>query len=126
MDRGCKATTTSGVPCAAQHFRDGWCRWHHPQLAEQRTRERREGGLAKATERRARKELERAGLSPGELDGLLSSAMRRVAAGEMEPPVATALGTLARALIAVRGHQRIEDRIDALEAQFDAQKATQR
>lgn len=126
MDQRCRATTRSGQPCRARHFREGWCRFHDPALDEARARDRRAGGHAKANDRRARKELERAGLSPGELDGLLSSSMRRVAAGEMEPPVATALGSLARALIAVREAHDVTARLDALETTLSQRKGVQR
>ena len=32
----CQARNQQGGPCSAAHYRDGWCRWHHPDLGEQR------------------------------------------------------------------------------------------
>ena len=32
MAEVCTGTTAAGAPCAAQAWRDGLCRWHHPDL----------------------------------------------------------------------------------------------
>lgn len=118
MDTHCTATTKAGTPCAATHYRDGWCRWHHPELADQRDRARRAGGHAKSNRARARKQLETSKLTPRELDGLLCSTMVNVATGKTRPGVGAALGTLARAVIAVREHLDVEERLAALEAEL--------
>ncbi len=100
----------------AHVWKDGYCRWHHPDLEERRAAERREGGRARANARRARKELQQSAMTLKEIDGLLCRSMVQVARGDMSPGVASALGTLARSVIAVRDAGEITERLERVEA----------
>ena len=114
----CQATARNGKPCSATP-RPGrpYCAWHDPEAAEQRREWSRRGGAARSNRERARKQIPDA-LTTEELAGWLSVAFRKVLTGGMEPGVATAAATVARAVIAVSeaaALQRLEDRIDELE-----------
>ncbi|MBA2278315.1 MAG: hypothetical protein H0W06_11185 [Chloroflexia bacterium] len=51
-----------------------------------------------------------------EVSGLLSVALKKVAAGDMEPGVGNALATIARALVSVEQAGALEERVADLEA----------
>jgi hypothetical protein len=55
------------------------------------------------------------GAGPRDLAGVLSRAVRRVEAGELEPNRATALATLARALVGAWQAGEAEERLRRLE-----------
>ena len=114
----CQSIARNGKPCSATP-RPGrpYCAWHDPEAAEQRREWSRRGGAARSNRERARKQIPDA-LTTEELAGWLSVAFRKVLTGGMEPGVATAAATVARAVIAVSeaaALQRLEDRIDELE-----------
>lgn len=115
MDTKCRSLNKAGDPCSAAHYKDGWCRWHHPDLEAQRQAERRAGGKAKANTSRARKELSASIMDMDAIDGLLCLVIVRVAAGDISPGVGTALASLARSIIAVRDAGEIAERLDRLE-----------
>jgi hypothetical protein len=54
-------------------------------------------------------------LSPVEIQGLLSKALRDVLAGNLEPGIANAAAGLSRALVTIREATTLEERISALE-----------
>lgn len=116
MDRRCKATNRTGEPCSAAHHRDGWCRWHHPDLAETRKAERVAGGEAKSNRRRARKLLLDARMEPRAVEGLLCRGMLQVMSGRMTPGQLSAIAAGARAFVAVREAGEVEERLAAVEA----------
>jgi alcohol dehydrogenase class IV len=116
MDTECRAPTKAGRPCSAAHYRDGWCRWHHPDLESARRAERIAGGRAKSNRRRAKKQLADQVMSIADLDGVLCHTMARVLTGKLEPGVGTAAATLARTIIAVRQAGDLEQRLAQLEA----------
>ena len=111
LDR-CSATTQGGAPCNAQAWRDGLCRWHHPALEDDRAAWRRRGGEGRSTANRAGKRLPKTLL---DVQGALLRALAAVEAGELEPARATALGSLARALVTVTEYATLEGRIAELE-----------
>ncbi len=119
METRCKATNASGQPCAA-HVRDGddYCRWHDPTRADDRREWRRKGGKGKSNLARLKKtwEADSEQLSASALCGLLSAAMLKVYAGELEPRVLSALSGGAKALLAVQQADQLEARLAALEA----------
>ncbi len=117
MDTGCKEPNKAGKPCGATHYRDGFCRWHHPDLEAQRQAERIAGGKAKANDARARKKVLAAGLSLEAVDAALCGALLDLLDGKLEPNVGTAAASIARAITTVRVSADIEQRLDALEAQ---------
>ena len=115
MDMKCKAPNRAGGPCGAQHYRDGWCRWHHPELEAQRQAERAAGGQARSNKVRARKRLADAVLSIDDLDALLCSALVRVAGGRLEPGVGSAMATIAKTITGIRTAGELERRLEELE-----------
>jgi hypothetical protein len=112
VDR-CTATNKDGSPCSAQAVRGTLCRWHDPALAAERAAWRAKGGANKSNKARARKAAE--GVSPPELQGLLSLVLRGVIAGRFTPGQATAAAALARAIVSVREATVIEERLAELE-----------
>jgi len=44
MPDHCVSRNKDGGPCGAAVWRDGLCRWHHPELEAERIEERRRGG----------------------------------------------------------------------------------
>jgi len=115
MDTGCKEPNKAGKPCGATHYRDGFCRWHHPDLEAQRQAERIAGGKAKANDARARKKVLAAGLSLEAVDAALCGALLDLLDGKLEPNVGTAAATIARTIATVRQQTTLEARISALE-----------
>jgi hypothetical protein len=113
MVERCTATAKSGRPCTAQAYRDGLCRWHHPDLEAERAAWRRKGGAGRATAQRAAKRLPS---TLQDVQALLLGAMRGVEAGALEPSRAQALAALARAVVVVHEHGALEARLAALEA----------
>jgi len=59
-----------------------------------------------------------------ELAGMLSAVFRRLVAGDVEPGVATAAGSLARSMIEVARVARVEDRIVEIERQLGIERST--
>jgi hypothetical protein len=126
MDTRCKAVTKSGVACSAQPFRDGWCRWHHPQLEAERREARRQGGTARSNKARAKKALSGAAMSAPVLAGFLSLTIQRVYRGEVEPGVGSAIASLAKAQVSVTESAKGEEiaaRLDRVEAALRRQGA---
>ncbi len=74
MDTGCTSPTKAGQPCSAAHYKDGYCRWHHPELEAQRQAERVAGGKARSNRARARKRLADQVMTIDDLDALLCAA----------------------------------------------------
>ena len=117
MDRKCSALTKSGAPCRAPVMDGGdVCVSHDPRRAEQLAESRRRGGKGRANKERARRQLPSATLTPNELQGVLSTVLVRVAAGQVHPAIGSSVATLAKALIAVKEATEITARLDALEA----------
>lgn len=107
----CPGMTKDGVPCSAQVLPGRtFCHWHDPERQDAAQASRRRGGLAKATKVRARKLLQQsAGMSDVQAQLLL--ALEDVRNGELDPSVATAMATLARAIMAVAGAAQFEDQL---------------
>ncbi len=112
MDRRCKGANTAGEPCDAKPVRpSGWCYWHDPALEAERTAGRRQGGRQRAHTARAKKAMK----GTGDVTPVLWQALTDLAAGTLEPARATAMASVARALLAVHEATELEDRIAALE-----------
>ena len=101
----CQAQNQSGEPCGATHYRDGWCRWHHPdpEMREKHRAISARGGKERSNTNRARRKL------AGDLRDLvgvkatLLEAMEEVRNGDMDPEIGRSLATLARAVVVVAG-----------------------
>ena len=114
----CQSIARNGKPCSATP-RPGrpYCAWHDPEAAEQRREWSRRGGAARSNRERARKQIPDA-LTTEELAGWLSVAFRKVLTGGMEPGVATAAATVAKAILTVNeagALERFEERLSQLE-----------
>jgi hypothetical protein len=115
MDTGCTSPTKAGKSCSAAHYKDGYCRWHHPELEAQRQAERVAGGKAKSNRARAKKQLADQVMSIADLDALLCDALTKVSTGTMEPNVGSAMAGLAKTIVGIRASGDIEKRLEALE-----------
>jgi hypothetical protein len=115
MDTKCQATNQQGQSCSAQHYRDGWCRWHHPELAEQRRIWSAKGGAGRSNKERAKKGLPDQVLALIEVPGLLSVTLKGVIAGRIEPGVGNAAANIARALNEIGKSADMETRMSEIE-----------
>jgi hypothetical protein len=109
----CTGTNRDGRPCSAQAWRDGLCRWHHPDLAAARAGWRAKGGERRSNASRARKAL------PKDLRDVLDTllgALAAVEAGSLTPGQATAMASLAGAILRTHQLAELEPRLAALEA----------
>jgi len=73
------------------------------------------GGRNSSAKARLRRSLPDEALTPGELEALLSKALRDLLAGELAPAVANAAAGLGRALASIHETATLEARIAALE-----------
>ncbi len=109
----CTGTNRDGQPCSAQAWRDGLCRWHHPDLADARAGWRAKGGERRSNASRARKAL------PKDLRDVLDTllaALAAVEAGTLTPGQATAMASLAGAIVRTHQVAELEPRLAVLEA----------
>jgi len=110
----CGAKRKDGRPCAARVMGAGeHCFAHDPRRVAQRDQARRKGGANSATAARAEK------LVPAVLRPVLVTLLQTLQgaqAGTIEPRRATAIGSVARAIVAVYQVGTLEERLQALEA----------
>jgi len=114
----CQATNQSGKPCSAAHWRDGWCRWHHPDLTEQRKAWSAKGGANRSNKSRARKGLPAELMTMEEVQSYLGVTLRGVLGGKVDPGVGTAVANIARAMTTVAGAGALEQQIADLAQQI--------
>jgi hypothetical protein len=117
MDTRCREHNRAGGPCGAQHYKDGYCRWHHPDLDAQRQAERAAGGQARSNKARAKKQLSEQVMSIGDIDAVLCLALKKVVVGTMPPGVGGAMAGIAKAVVTIRTAGDLERRLEALELQ---------
>lgn len=104
----CTATTKDGSPCRGRPMPGKTlCFAHAPEQAATLAEARRAGGRASSAESRAHRKL-RGGLSLALAEDRLVEAMSGLIAGTVEPGVAAALASVARALALVRAEARAE------------------
>lgn len=114
---GCQGQNRYGEPCrATPQTGKPWCAFHDPALAQRRREWNRAAGRGKSTRNRATKLLRQSIMGFDDIDGLLCLTMRRVLGGQVEPGVASAVATLARALMQIRTAAEVEQRLAELEA----------
>jgi hypothetical protein len=99
----CQALNQNGAPCSAQHYRDGWCWWHHPELKDKLRAVSAKGGRNRSNEARAKKALAGDLRDMAGVKASLLSALAKVERGGLDPAQASAMATLARAIVAVSG-----------------------
>lgn len=105
----CTSTRRDGEPCTAQAGTLGYCIGHDPGALEAR----RKGGRATSRAERAAK------LLPTRLQpmvSLLENALGEVHRGELDPRAASAMASLAGALVRTITAGELEERLRALEA----------
>lgn len=109
----CAGTRRDGAPCAAAVMGPGvWCYAHDPARATERDQARRKGGTNSATRARLDR-LVPATLRP--MIGSLLDALDEVHAGTLDPKQATAMASLAGAIVRAYSVGVLEDRVAALE-----------
>ena len=112
----CRSLTKEGKPCAAAPLPNSdLCPWHTPALVERRRAWSSRGGQARSSSARARKQFP-ATIAPAEVEDILAWTLQAVIAGRIEPGVATAAASVARAIVAVREAGEVQERLAALEA----------
>ena len=105
----CTSTRRDGEPCTAQAGALGYCIGHDPGALEAR----RKGGRKSSRAERAAK------LLPTRLQpmvSLLEDALGEVHRGELDPRAASAMASLAGALVRTITAGELEERLRALEA----------
>ena len=105
----CPAIKKNGDPCTARATGDGFCIGHSPNALEAR----RKGGAATSKLNRA-KMLMPARLKP--VSERLERALEEVHTGELEPRKATAMASVAGALVKVVTSGELEERVRMLES----------
>ena len=116
MATQCLGTNREGGPCSG-HVNEGqqWCQWHDPAREAERQEWRRRGGQKKSNKQRARKQLADQAMSIDDLDALLCLALKRVAAGQMQPGVGMAMAGIAKTITTIRSTADFEKRLKELE-----------
>lgn len=115
MAESCRATTRAGLPCTNVPLPDrSYCRFHdqEPDSIAQRREWSRRGGEGRSTVRRAAKRI------PPTLVGVqevLHRALAGLESGELEPGRATAMSSVARALVTITEAADFEERLSELE-----------
>ena len=104
----CTSTRRDGLPCTAQAGTSGYCIGHALGALEAR----RKGGHATSRAERAGKLLP-ARLQP--MVSLLEDALGEVHRGELDPRAASAMASLAGALVRAMTAGELEERLRALE-----------
>jgi hypothetical protein len=111
----CQSLNQSGSPCSAAVWQGGYCRWHHPDLVQERVEWSRRGGQARSNTSRAKKALGDEAMTIGEVRALLCRALRKVEGGELEPGPANSMAALGRAIAALTETFGHEERLVELE-----------
>jgi len=116
VDR-CPSLTRDGKACAATP-RPGsaYCPWHDPSLSKRRSEWSARGGSHRSNKARAAKTLPTELMSTDELASWLTVVFRRLITGQIEPGVATASATVAKAIADIQRGAQIEERLAELEA----------
>lgn len=109
----CRGTRTDGEPCGSQIVSEsGYCFAHDDTKAEERTQARRRGGHASSAISRTRR------LAPTALRDTytsLEAALSEVHDGGLSPARASAMASVARAMVFVLQSGELEERVRAIE-----------
>jgi hypothetical protein len=114
----CQAINQNGSPCSALHFRDGWCRWHHPDLKDELREISSRGGKARSNAARAKKSIAGDLRDMRVVKAALMGALAKVSLGQMEPAQGQAMASIARALVAVSGVADFEDQLAEMRSEI--------
>lgn len=119
MSVKCNAIAKSGSRCSRPALAGSqWCLMHDPASAEVRREAARKGGHARSNKARAAAQVPDA-MTPADLAGYLSLMLKKTMVGSLEPKVATAIATLARALLEAQ-QAAAQPSITELQEQMDA------
>lgn len=114
----CAGTRRDGQPCQAPTVGEsGYCFAHDPMLKERRAQVREQGGRHRSNVVRLR------AVMPPRLVpvfDLLETAIAEVHEGKLQPRQAQAMGSLARAMVAVLTAGELEERVRRLESEREA------
>ena len=119
----CQGTNREGGPCGAQHYEGGWCRWHHPDLAEARREWSTKGGRARSNVNRARKAAPLDAMDTDTIRGVLGQVAKRLLDGSMDPGVAQAVSSVCRVALAANQQLALADMADQL-AEIESRTAS--
>jgi len=111
----CKATKVNGKPCQARAIKKGFCFAHSPELADKAREARILGGKNKAKLKRLEK------MMPTRLSPILETledTITEVRGGSLAPKTATAMATLANAIVRVLTAGELEQRVRDLEHRY--------
>ena len=113
----CLGTNVDATPCSATP-RPGsaWCVWHDPATKAQRAEWAKRGGKARSNKSRAAKALPTELMTSDEIAAWLTIQYRKLITGQIEPGIATASATVAKAIAEIQRGAQIEERIAELEA----------
>ncbi len=116
--RRCKEKNQQGKPCSAQHWKGGYCRWHHPENQDAQREASRRGGRASSHTARARKKFANGIRDIADLRATMLDSIEKVRVGELEPNRAAAIAQLARVVVAMTPIADLDGRMVELEKQL--------
>ena len=116
----CASLTRDGKPCSASP-RPGsdYCPWHDPSLSKRRAEWSAKGGSGRSNKARSAKTLPAELMSSDEIAAWLTIQFRKLITGQIEPGIATASATVAKAIAEIQRGAQIEERLTAIEALLD-------
>lgn len=112
----CRAVRANGEPCKGRPLAGGLCFAHQPSAQANRAK----GGHARSNAARSMKAIPER-LRP--VAELLASALQEVHAGTLAPTQATAMASVASALVKVMMAGDLEERMRALEAALSGERS---
>ena len=119
----CPSVTREGKPCSATpRPSSAYCAWHDPDLSKRRSEWSAKGGSARSNRQRATRALPTELMSTDEIAAWLTIQYRKLITGQIEPGVATASATVAKAIADIQRGAQLEERIAELEAILGAGK----
>lgn len=113
----CPSVTRERKPCSATP-RPGsaYCAWHDPELSKRRSEWSAKGGANRSNKARAAKALPTELMSTDEIAAWLTIQFRKLITGQIEPGIATASATVAKAIAEIQRGAQIEERLAEIEA----------
>ncbi len=112
--RACRGMRADGEECRSVVVaRSGWCFTHDPNKADERNEARRRGGAGSSNVARLRRHL-----GPSQLGSIftrLEEALEELHTGRLSPNRASAMASVARAMVTVLQAGELEERIQAIE-----------
>jgi hypothetical protein len=116
----CKQPTKSGGVCKGRRLHGSdYCRFHHPDFAEQRTEARRKGGKTRSRPRATLADFPEKPLKTvGDVTELLSLALNKTIRGELDCKVANSVAVLGNVLLRCIAGSELEEKWAELQRQM--------